>query len=131
MPADAILLVEDDTLLRFCLAESLRERELLVVEARDAVSALRLLESDERICLLCTDLRMPGPMDGTGLVAWVRKHRPNIPVIVMSGETTARQVGQAADATFVKPFAYDLLADAVIGLLERRTSTADRLRETG
>ncbi len=39
-----------------------------------------------RISLVFTDVQMPGGMDGLDLARWMREHRPDVPVIVTSGQ---------------------------------------------
>lgn len=98
-----ILLVEDEPLVRFDLAEQLRSEGFTVIEAANAAEAVSLLTCDFSVDAVCTDVRMPGDMDGIGLVTWIAKQRPGVPTLIISGEATARYVAGLADAAFAKP----------------------------
>src|SRR5690348_16726685 len=50
-------------------ARRLRELEYRVLEAHDGPSALRLLEQEQHICLLFTDVVLPGGMTGAQVAA--------------------------------------------------------------
>lgn len=58
------------------------------VEALDADEAVAILEARSDIALMCTDIQMPGSMDGLGLAHAVRKRWPSIKIIVVSGQLT-------------------------------------------
>jgi len=82
-----LLLAEDDLLLAATLAEFLRDDGYHVTSANDGAQALaasRGLDFD----VLLTDLRMP-VMDGMALIRALRAERPDLPVVVMSGDVPA------------------------------------------
>lgn len=80
-----ILVVEDEFLVRLLVSEELRTAEFHVIEALDAEEAIAVLNSGVRVDLILSDVRMPGAMDGLGLLAFVRRSHPTIPVIITSG----------------------------------------------
>jgi len=85
-----ILVVEDEPLLRLDLAHELRSHGFDVVEAARAAEAIAVLEArDLHIDLLCTDVQMPGEMDGLDLARWTIEHRPDVTVSITSGSATA------------------------------------------
>jgi CheY-like chemotaxis protein len=71
-----ILVVEDELLIRLMLVDALRDAGFEVVEASNADDALATLESQPAIDLVFTDVRMPGTMDGVGLMKLLRETRP-------------------------------------------------------
>ncbi|WP_434625326.1 response regulator [Azospirillum sp. B2RO_4] len=79
-----VLLVEDDALVRMANAAVLDEAGILVSEASSGEEALALLEADEGIGVLVTDFAMPG-MTGADLTRLVRRHRPGLPVLIVTG----------------------------------------------
>jgi CheY-like chemotaxis protein len=81
-----ILIVEDETLIRFALAEELRALDVLVIEAATADEALDFLAVDNRIDLVFTDHRMPGSMTGAQLAHRVRDAGHAPAVIVTSAD---------------------------------------------
>ena len=113
-----LLLVDDEDLVRAVLAASLVEEGYRVVEARDADEALRALAQDEAIDLLITDLSMPG-LDGAALIAALRPARPNLPVILLTGNAEHRRADAEGDAVRLlhKPATSRALAEAVEAML--------------
>lgn len=81
----AILIVEDEILLRLDMVMSLEDEAFIVFEASDADEAIRILEAHPEICLMFTDIDMPGSMNGLKLAAAVRDRWPPIKIIVTSG----------------------------------------------
>jgi CheY-like chemotaxis protein len=116
-----ILLVEDEDAVR-AIARRVLEREgFAVIEAGTAGDALRLAKDHaEPINLMLSDLVMPG-MTGAELAVLVRRVRPNVPIIYMSGysrEDVEERVGTMAATGFVsKPFTPRGLVEAVRGAL--------------
>jgi two-component system, response regulator PdtaR len=64
---DAILVVEDEALIRLWAADLLEENGFCVLEAADADAALKLLETRPDVKLLFTDVQMPGSLNGMEL----------------------------------------------------------------
>jgi DNA-binding NtrC family response regulator len=116
-----ILTVDDDPNVTWILTDGLRDR--FIVEAcndgRTAVSKLAAFNPD--ICLL--DIKMPG-MDGIELLNFVKKHDPNINVIMISGHADTPIVVQAvqggADDFIVKPFDVEMVEICINKVLEKK-----------
>lgn len=119
-----VLLVDDDVLVRADMAGQLRAAGHTVVEAESADAAKALLESAIEVDLVCTDVRMPGKLNGLGLTRWIRAYRRELPVVIVSGETTARDRANLADATFTKPVDIDRLSSCICALLAGRRRSA-------
>jgi CheY-like chemotaxis protein len=82
-----ILLVEDDDAVREYTASVLRDYGYRVIEAPNGQQAMGESENySGAIDLLLTDLVMPG-LNGRDLVALIRRGRPRIKVLFMSGYT--------------------------------------------
>jgi CheY-like chemotaxis protein len=81
-----VLVVEDDSLVRMDAAEMMEGLGYAVVEAGDAVEAIRLLESRLAVTVMLTDVEMPGSMNGLKLAQAVRERWPPIKIIVTSGQ---------------------------------------------
>jgi DNA-binding response OmpR family regulator len=101
-----LLLVEDEFLIRLTLAEALADAGYEVMEAETADEALTLLQADDSIRLLLTDIQLPGRLDGLELVARARDGRPSLPVIYMTGRPDAmtQHLGSPWDAFIAKPY---------------------------
>lgn len=85
----AILLVEDDSLIRLLTAEHLRGVGYHVVEAVTAEDAVAVLSSGAKVHLIFSDVSLPGAMGGFSLAVWVRNHFRSIPVVLTSGVDSA------------------------------------------
>jgi two-component system, response regulator PdtaR len=74
----AILVVDDEAMLRFCAAEALEGEGFEVIEAANADEALKVLASRQDVRLLFTDIQMPGKLDGMDLARKVHEQWPKI-----------------------------------------------------
>ncbi|VVN15081.1 Sensor histidine kinase RcsC [Pseudomonas fluorescens] len=113
---ETVVLVEDDPAVRMLVLNLLNELGYHAHEAKDAQSALPLLESDLRVDLLVTDVGLPG-MNGRQLAEIARQHRPQLKVLFMTGyaEKAAERQGFLEDGMdmVAKPFSIDLLASKI------------------
>lgn len=118
-----ILLVEDDNDLRDLLKRTLEKRgNHLVIDASNGKEALFKFKT-LLVDVVITDLVMPD-LDGIGLIMELRKVKPNIKIIAISGGgkvgpsnylNIAKTLG--ADAIFTKPFSMKSIIDKVEELL--------------
>jgi PAS domain S-box-containing protein len=84
---ETILLVEDETNLRYLARQFLEKQGYRVIEAADGAIAMQIAVAHEgMIHLLLTDVIMPG-MNGRELAQRVSEIRPNTKVLYMSGYT--------------------------------------------
>ncbi|HXE66309.1 MAG TPA: MEDS domain-containing protein [Rhodanobacteraceae bacterium] len=81
---ETVLLVEDEAGVRRYCAEQLRELGYTVLEAGDALSALRVLDEHPGIDLLLTDVGLP-VMNGGELAKRAQAKRPDLAVLFASG----------------------------------------------
>lgn len=86
----AVLVVEDEFLIRMSIVASIEEAGFEVYEAANADQAIRMLETHPDIRALFTDVDMPGSMDGLKLAAAVRRRWPPVKIIVTSGHVKIR-----------------------------------------
>jgi CheY-like chemotaxis protein len=84
---ETILVVEDDEDVRETAVALLSDLGYRVLKARDATSALSIIESGIDIDLLFTDVVMPGPMRSPELARKARARLPHIAVLFTSGYT--------------------------------------------
>jgi CheY-like chemotaxis protein len=98
----AILVVDDDRIIRESLAAALLDAGYTVRLAVDGISALAELRDFEPDVLL-SDLNMPG-MGGCELLSIVRRRFPAIRSVAMSAAYSSDEVpkGIAADAFYAK-----------------------------
>jgi two-component system, cell cycle sensor histidine kinase and response regulator CckA len=84
---ETILLVEDETNLRYLARQFLEKQGYRVMEAADGAIAIQIAVAHEGVIhLLLTDVIMPG-MNGRELAQKISEIRPNTKVLYMSGYT--------------------------------------------
>jgi CheY-like chemotaxis protein len=120
---ETVLLVEDETGIRELACEFLQRQGYKVLHGMDGNEALRIAEGhEELIHLLVTDMAMPN-VGGKELADRLRKVRPQIKVLFMSGYPDHEALGGAEvgvqNAVLQKPFSLDTLAQKVRTLLDQ------------
>jgi len=101
----AVLIVEDEPLVRLGAVETIETAGYEVIEAANADEAIRILESRRDIRVVFTDIHMPGSMDGLKLAHAVRHRWPPIKLIVTSGHEPVRAQDMPDGARFfAKPY---------------------------
>jgi DNA-binding NtrC family response regulator len=84
---ETILVAEDDEEVRRTVGEMLTDLGYRVLKARDAQSALAIIESGAAIDMLFTDVVMPGTLRSPELARQARERLPEIAVLFTSGYT--------------------------------------------
>jgi signal transduction histidine kinase/DNA-binding response OmpR family regulator len=84
---ETVLVVEDDEDVRETAVGLLAELGYRVLKAKDAASALNVIESGVPIDLLFTDVVMPGPLRSPELARKAKERLPNLAVLFTSGYT--------------------------------------------
>jgi PAS domain S-box-containing protein len=110
---ERILVVEDEEAVRDIVCRILRKAGYQIRSAADPQQALKLCtEESFQLDALLSDMIMPG-MSGTQLAAELRRSRPDLPVLFMSGYTSGPAPGGQElppDAPLIrKPFETDTL----------------------
>ena len=97
-----VLLVEDEFLICDMMAEALIQHGFEVHAATNAHDALEHLTCGAPCDILLTDLNLGPGIDGVALAKMVRKLRPDLPVVYVSGSFNRLDQFQAVPgATFV------------------------------
>lgn len=96
----AVLVVEDEMMLRMRAVDIVEDAGFTSVEATNADDALTILESRSDIELLFTDIQMPGSMDGLKLAHAVHERWPTIKIILVSGQLKLTDDDKPADSRF-------------------------------
>ena len=119
---ETILVVEDDESVRVVSVEALRELGYNVLNVADGPSALRIVERDQRIDLLFTDVVLPGGMSGAAVAAAVRERRPDIKVLFTTGYARNAIIHQGrldkGVHLITKPYTFAQLAEKVRNVLD-------------
>jgi two-component system, NtrC family, response regulator AtoC len=113
-----ILVVEDEALIRWSIAETLGQEGHTVIEARSAASAVEAMKgTDEDIDVVLLDYRLPDSNDLT-LLASVRRLQPRSAVVMMTAygtpEVTAGALALGAYRVVGKPFDMRALESLVV-----------------
>jgi CheY-like chemotaxis protein len=100
----------------------LRELGYRVLEAPNAAAALAVLEREDDIDLLFTDVVMPGGVNGRQLADEAVSRRPGLKVLFTTGYTRNAIVHHgrldAGVQMISKPFSFDELAAKIRSLLD-------------
>jgi CheY-like chemotaxis protein len=98
-----VLVVDDDGLVRALLCDILREEGFSAIEASNALEAATVLRSSTILSAMITDVSMPGRMNGIQLAAYARQNRPDLKIVIISGEAPQAGAELASDAFIPKP----------------------------
>ena len=115
---ETILLVEDEASLLLVTAQVLSTFGYRVLSASDGQEALKLWEQhQDTIDLVLTDVRMPQGISGLELAKKLRKAKPSLRVIIMSGysmEIVRNDMASTVGYAFIaKPFDLKTLSETV------------------
>ncbi|MDR5791390.1 response regulator [Caballeronia sp. LP003] len=122
--SETILVVEDDEEVRATVVEMLADLGYRVLRAKDAQSALAIVESGVPVDLLFTDVVMPGPLRSNEMARKARERVPGIAVLFTSGYTDnaivhAGRLDEDIDL-LSKPYTHEALARKVRQVLGQR-----------
>jgi CheY-like chemotaxis protein len=122
---EAVLVVDDQVLVRMSIAAYLRDCGYRVVEAAGPEEARLVIEHDEEhsLCIVLSGVAMPANGDGFGLAQWIRQRRPDLEVVLAG--TPARAADAAGDIcergpTLARPYEPQVVLDRIRWLLSRR-----------
>ncbi|MDR5782046.1 response regulator [Caballeronia sp. LZ065] len=133
--SETVLVVEDDEEVRATVVELLADLGYRVLRAKDAQSALAIVESGVPVDLLFTDVVMPGPLRSTELARKARERVPGIVVLFTSGYTDnaivhAGRLDEGIDL-LSKPYTHEALARKVRHVLGQRPEQAPPAETAG
>jgi CheY-like chemotaxis protein len=117
----AILIAEDEFLLRMDSAEVIENAGFEVIQAANADEAIAILTERPNIHVVFTDIQMPGSMDGLKLARFVRDRWPPIKILATSGLVRVKDDELPAGSVFLpKPYR----GAEVVATLRKLTSAA-------
>jgi CheY-like chemotaxis protein len=118
-----VLIVDDDKKMLRALKKGLEKYSgtFSFLTAEDGLIAVELLKKNN-ISLVVTDLKMPR-MDGLTLLSHIKEHYPDIPVIIITGDSTPKSKKLAQERGVIeyikKPFKVEDLAREIISTLKK------------
>ncbi len=119
-----VLIVDDDAMVREVLVGEMTEQGYRVSHAGDGLDALAQIDRGMSLDLLISDFAMPG-MNGLTLIQEVRRRRPELPVLLLTGFADAgvrlamEGFGMGNTVLLSKPISGMALAEGVSALLAR------------
>jgi signal transduction histidine kinase/CheY-like chemotaxis protein len=122
---ETVLVIDDEPTVRMLVADALADMGYASIEAGDGAAGLRVLQSDQRIDLLITDVGLPGGLNGRQVADAARDLRPGLKVLFITGyaQNAVLNHGHIEHGMEVltKPFAIDDLARRVDRMLHGTT----------
>lgn len=115
-----ILVVEDDSNMRFLIAKILQRAGYETEEAENGRRALDVLKGASRIDLVISDILMP-EMNGLQFLDYAKSKYPDLPIIMLSVHARPDWVEEAiekgATCYLFKPFTHEQLTTIVTDVL--------------
>ena len=112
----AILVVEDELLVRLFAVDSLEDAGFRVLQAGSAAEAMQLLRGAADVRVALVDMGLPD-RPGDELTAEIQALRPDLPVVICSGrsgrELRERFNGAPRVAILAKPYTAPLLLEVL------------------
>ncbi len=124
------MIVDDDADFRreFCSCFD----DCKITQAPDAGTAIKILKENSGIELVILDVKMPG-MDGTRALAMIKKIKPGIKVVMLTGNSTKEiamaSLNNRADEYIEKPFDIAETREIISRLLKEKD--AEGIPDTG
>jgi putative nucleotidyltransferase with HDIG domain len=123
MPADRILIVDDEEAIREIVSSMLTAAHYKCSQAGSGLQALALLESGEEFELMLSDLMM-ADLDGIGLLERTKERFPDLPVVMVTAvhdiSVALAAIRNGAYDYLLKPFEREQLLATVRRALENR-----------
>ena len=116
-----VVVVDDDPFFLRSVVQVLRKQQLRVSPAESFSSAIEIIENDESVDLLLTDVGLGRDSPhGVVLSNMARLRRHHLKIILMSGSYDVKQIAAFANGPVVlqKPVPPDKLIGAVMAALE-------------
>lgn len=91
-----ILVVDDREAVRRFAIRCMNDLSVKILQADNAQHAIEVLNDNDNIDILFSDILMPGEMNGRGLARWVKQNRSEIKILLTTA--SERENGITADA---------------------------------
>ena len=128
LPAERVLVVDDEKNIRLTLRQALEEQGLEVAIVSSGEAALEQLRAGEAFALMLLDLKMPG-LGGMEVLQRTQELRPGLPVVVFTAHGSAENATEAMKlgaADFIeKPFTPPEIRALVDEVRARRSGNAE------
>ena len=127
-PAEVVMVVETDVLVRAIVAEYIRQCGYKVYEAVSAAEALEVLRAGHKVDVVLSNTSGTGPLDGFALAQQIRQEFPSVEIILTSGlPMTAQKAGELCDrAPLEKPYHHEEILRRLSILFQKREQSHSR-----
>jgi PAS domain S-box-containing protein len=116
-----VLIVDDEPAVRMLVTDILADLGYSAIEAGDGPAGLEILQSNQRVDLLITDVGLPKGMNGRQFADAARVGRPDLTVLFITGYAENAVVGNGhldpGMHVLTKPFGMDVLATRIRELI--------------
>lgn len=113
-----VLVAEDNSAVRQVAISTLRSLGFDVVEAETGDEAAQVLETNDRVRLVLSDVRMPGGLSGIDLARFIKREKPSVQVLLTTGYVDDEETIEGVELLY-KPYRATDLAEKIQALLER------------
>jgi signal transduction histidine kinase/ActR/RegA family two-component response regulator len=120
-----VLLVEDNAEVAHAVKEMLASAGYEVTWADGAATALDIIDRGRHVHAVLSDIVMEGGMSGLDLAPLIRRRRPALPIVLMTGYSEALARGEQSGFTVLsKPFSQKDVAAALRSAMRRGADPA-------
>jgi PAS domain S-box-containing protein len=121
---ETVLVVEDEPTIQMLIAEVLQELGLATIGVSDGPAALRILQSDNALAMMITDVGLPGGLNGRQVADAARVARPGLKVLFVTGYAENAVIGSGmldkGMLVLTKPFTVAALVERIRTLTSLR-----------
>lgn len=122
-----VLIVEDETIIRFTLAEVLEEAGYKVLEASNVLEAVAIIGRRDDLSAVISDIDMPGALSGFDLVWMIDRCQQHTATILTSGGHLPGATEIPGTTRFLaKPYCFDDLVSALVMSIDEKAVFARR-----
>ncbi|MCY1670234.1 ATP-binding protein [Novosphingobium sp. SL115] len=122
-PGLRALVVDDEPTVRMMMVDALGLIAIECLDADDGPTALALLDQGIEIDLLVTDVGLPGGLNGRQVADEVRRRRPDVAVLFVTGYADSvvlqKDDGETGIGVLTKPFTLDDLQQRALSIVEQ------------
>src|SRR6202012_3695749 len=119
----AVLVVDDEVIIRMLIVDVLTELSYEAIEAHDGPSALKIIEDRSKFDLLITDVGLPNGMNGRQVADAARSKQPDLRIMFVTGYAENAVVGnghlEPGMHVMTKPFSIDEMGRRIREIMEK------------
>ncbi len=120
---EMVLVVDDEAFIRMLVTETLADIGYRYIEAEDGLSGLKLLETEQKLDLLITDIGLPGGLNGRQLADAALLLRPELKILFITGQAdisiSDKDNHRQNMHILTKPFTLEQLRKCIASIFKR------------